>query len=314
MSSTSLSQSKIFFIFITLLLAGCSSLPSFQQPETATPTPIPTATSSPTLVPTNTPVALYHDAQDFFGNEFEITKDGHVIDKTIGKEIPGFTIIAFDEHKMMKPYKSETTWAWQRVYEFETDENFTVTGTKGDIKILPQSGLDMYAWEYIAGEFKRQKVEFIALNNSTVKFDGYSPQEVQYEIMNNSSTNPKYKVDSWQALQKMCNNLFGRRYINRHIHFTFGGMREPKDFGYALQVWGANYIPIINEDGTWTLIDTAEFAIVSLGDRNKGLLGWYGKEDKAEVRVVEGIWLDIPKYFNKYWETHEVTHDNTNVP
>lgn len=224
-------MNRILTIALLIALTACT-----------TPTPQVTVTSevtvtlppaSPTLEPTTTPETAIRpeiiEAQDFFGDGFEITPEGKVIDKDLGKEIPSFTIIPFNEKTMLPPYKKEVSWGWQRIYEFEDKPDFTVVGTEADIVVTEGDGLDMYAWEYKDGEFTRQKVKFVAPNNGTVEIEGYSPQEVQYMIITNSSIEPKYRVNSHEARRQMSIRYIPKKVINRIRYITYMNMLEPHD-------------------------------------------------------------------------------------
>ncbi len=298
-------------ILVTLLLLGCSDMPPSQQLETATPTPMPTATSSPTLVPTNTPVATYNDAQDFFGNEFEITNDGRVIDKTIGKEVPGFTIIPFDENMMIKPYKSETSWAWQRTYEFMDKKEFIVTGTKDDIKILPKSGIDMYGWIYETGEFKRQKIEFDTYGSpQKIQLDGYSSEEAQYLIMTNSTSNPTHQILPYRRiLIEMYQTLRPQFIVEEgvvRLYSRYSGIYQKMLFYGNCGPWGGNIIVTRNADNSWSKSLTSTFWVVPTEDRKRAFVLWFDSNDNKTLIPIEGFALDYPKYFNKHWSTDDI--------
>lgn len=182
------------------------------------------------------------EAQAFFGEGFEVTPDGKVIDKNLGTEIQGFTIVPFNEQTMIPPYGNEVKWGWQRVYEFEGNPEFTVVGTEADITIAEDGSIDMYAWEYKDGQFIRQKVEFAAPNNGTVELEGFSPQEVQQMIINNSSADPRYRVHGTEALRQMAIKYIPKVVIDRNVYTTYKNMLEPQDRVFYYQ--GNNFIPI----------------------------------------------------------------------
>ncbi len=247
---------------------------------------------------------MLDSAKNFFGEGFGITPDGKVIDKNLGTEIQGFTIVPFNEQTMIPPYGKEVTWGWQRVYEFEGNPDFTVVGTEADITITEDGGLDMYAWEYKDGEFARQKVEFAAPNNGTVELEGFSPHEVQYMIINNSSDDPKYKVNSFQARRSLGFNIQSE-VVNRTIYITHKGMWESIDDYYNW--YGNNFIPVLDTNGNWSKVETTEFMVFpEFKDRGKALVVWMGKDNKPIVVVMEGKYLEMPEYFNPYWKNHDI--------
>jgi len=196
---------RFLFALLAVILTACLSPSGSETPTPQATFTLPSPTNTPE--PTSTPEPVISpeiiEAQEFFGEGFEVTPEGKVIDKNLRKEIPSFTIVPFNENTMIPPYKEEVSWGWQRKYEFENKPDFTVVGTKADITITEEGGLDMYAWEYKDGEFTRQKVKFAAPNNGTVEIEGYSPQEAQYMIITNSSTDPKYRVNSHEARRQM---------------------------------------------------------------------------------------------------------------
>lgn len=207
---------------------------------TVTLTPAPTQSPEPALP------AEVVEAQKFLDEGFEVSPDGKVIDKTLGKEIVGLTIVPFDEKTMInrgRPTDPVPTWALQRVYEFEDKADFTVKMTQYDIKLLENSDIDMFGWVYENGEFTRQKVEFAAPNNGSVEIDGYSPEEVQYMIITNSSTDPEHRIASFPNLNKMVNEILNRRLIDHKDHIRYKGVDEIIVNGY---LWGKNFILFAN--------------------------------------------------------------------
>lgn len=293
---------------LAILLTACASQVAVIPEATATLTPLPTETSIPTATLTPAPVISpeIKDAQEFFGEGFEITADGKVIDKKTETEILGFTIVPFNEQTMIAPHGKEVTWGWQRVYEFEGKTDFTVVGTENDITITDTGGFDMYAWGYENGQFTRQKVKFAAPNNGTVELEGFSPQEVQEMIINNSSEDPKYRINSSEELRKLTFDI--PKIANGQIGYivNYKGMSEKIDRAVEKR-YGNTFIPVANPDGTWSNIDTALFMVYPrFTDRNKALVVWMDKNDKPVIVVMEGKYLDLPQYFNSYWRTRDI--------
>lgn len=247
-------------------------------------------------------------SQEFFGSGFEVKADGKLIDKTTGKEVPGFTIVTFNENTMINTGKVSDpvpTWTWKRVYEFKDKEDFTVYGTQYDTKILDNSGFDLYGSIYENGEFQRQLCEFAGPNGTTVKLECESPQEVQYEIMTNNSANPTHRIATIEALREMNSELLKVKIKDGKIYFTYGGMEEEK--GINDTIWGKNFIPVRNGDGSWSKVDTAEFLVHEIGDRSRAFVVWYDKNDQPVIIIIEGKYLDLPGYFNDYWKTHDIS-------
>ncbi len=301
----------ILFV-IALTLAACQSASQTSEVlETSevSPPPLPTNTPQPTETPQPQIPPEVAAAQEFFaGKGFEVTPDGKVIDQANGAEIAGFTVIPFDENTMInrgRPSDPKPTWALQRVYLFEDQENFTVNMTEYDLKV-EYGIIDMFGWVYENGEFTRQKVEFAAPNNGVVKLDGYSPEEVQYMIKNNSSTAPEHRVNNIQGRSKIASRFMGWRTekINGDwkIVYSYNGMREIFPLSHGM--WGSNVVPEL-VDKEWNEIVTSEYAIVAFKDRGKGLIAWYGENGKGHVYAVDGKWIDVPEYFNQYWKNHE---------
>lgn len=214
-------------------------------------------------------------------------------------------IVPFDEKTMInrgKPTDPAPTWVVQRIYEFEDKTDFTVNMTEFDITV-ENGKIDMFGWIYENGEFIRQKVEFAAPNNGAVKIDGYSPEEVQHMIMINSSDDPEHRIATLENLRKMSRELLKRDTRIDGAHYTYAGMDETNPSNY---IWGKNFVPVIDSNGSYIKNDTAEFLVVALGDRNKGLVCWYGEDDMPIVIAIESKYIDFPKYFNKYWETNDI--------
>ena len=283
------------------------ALPSANPTATQTPTPEPTPTQAPTETPTP---AEFKDAQAFLGDGFEVRPDGTVFDKTKNQEIPGLTIVPFNKDTMIKtggPSDPEPAWAWQRVYEFKDKKDFTVNGTAYDLQILPNSGLDMYAWKYEEGEFTREKIAFPTKTSKTIDMDAYSPSEVQYMIVTDSSTNPDNRG--------RCDLGFAR-VISRTVVYKKPINENGKWSGYITYsdmysklvsnqtMWGNNFIPTQDKNGNWQETGTATYLIYTMENRNMGLVVWYGKDDKPIVTAVEGKYIDVFSLFNLYWSSH----------
>lgn len=246
---------------------------------------------------------MVSSAQEYFGEGFEITPDGKVIDKVLGKEIPGFTIVPFNEQTMTPPYKKEVTWGWQRTYEFEGKTDFTVVGTEADVTVAEDGSLDMYAWEYKEGEFKRQNIEFAAPNGGTVEIEGFSPQEVQHMIINNSSDNPNYRINSFETARSLGTKI-PNKIINREVYFTHKGMLEKRS---AINYFINNFIPVVDNSGKWSAVDTTCFFVgASFKDRTKALVVWMDQNDNPVIVAMEGKYLEMPGYFNPYWKNHDI--------
>lgn len=297
-------MNKIFFLLLALILVACSTSPQVTVTSTVTITLTPFPTETP--LPTHTPEPpIYAEAQEFLGEGFEVTLDGKLIDKTNNKEISGLTIIPFDENKMAnrgRPSDPKPTWAIQRIYEFEGKTDFTVNITEYDIKI--EGGkIDMFGWVYENGEFSRQKVEFAAPNNGTIEIDGYSPEEVQFMIINNSSTDPRYRINSFQTVRDLSTKN-PNTIINREIYFTYKGMFEKR---HKIAYFYSNFVPTIDTNNTWSEVETTGFVVnVPFKDRSKAFVVWMGKDNKPVIVIVDGKYLDLPGYFNHYWQTHEI--------
>ena len=251
------------------------------------------------------PAEAVKSAQEYFGENFEITRDGKVIDKILGKEIQGFTIVPFNKQTMIPPYKKEVTWGWQRKYEFEGNPDFTVVGTEADVTVAEDGSLDMYAWGYKDGEFKRQKIEFAAANGGTVEIEGFSPQEVQQMIINDSSDDPKYKAYDNETLRQMSINHIPKDIVNKKGFTTFRGMWEPLDnYWYP---YGSNFIPTQDPNGEWQAIETTTFMVYpEFEDRSKALVVWMGADNKPIVVAIETKYAEMPQYFNPYWKKHDI--------
>lgn len=292
-----------FFLILAIVITACSTT-SPQVTVTlppASPIPEATATPQPQLAPE------VQEAQTFFEDKgFEVTPDGKIKDQATGTEIAGFTVVPFDKKTMInrkRPSDPDPKWAIQRIYEFEGKTDFTVNMTEYDITV--ENGvIDMFGWVYENGEFKRDKVEFAAPNNGTVEIEGYSPEEVQHMIINNSSNRDEDRILGFQALRKLSFNISGT-VINGIPHTTYKGMLEPMDFNVNL--YGTNFVPKMENTGQWSETKTATYLVYQeFTDRNKVLVVWMGRDNKPVITVMEGKWLDMPKYFNKYWETHDI--------
>lgn len=302
---------RSFLFALAIVLTACSTTPTqvTVTTEVTVTLPPPTNTPEPTSTPEPALPAEVVEAQKYFADKgFEITPEGKVIDKTLGKEISELTIVLFDENTMInrgRPSDPKPTWALQRVYEFEDKTDFTVKMTLYDITI-EDAKIDMFGWIYENGEFTRQTIEFSAPNNGIVEIEGYSPEEVQYMIMINSSINPEYRVNSPEALRQMAIKYVQKTPNGQDGYIiTYMGMAEPTD--RVFHRYGNNFIPVLNTDGSWSSVETTEFMVYpEFKDRNKALVIWIDKDDKPVIVVLEGKYLEMPKYFNKYWETHAI--------
>lgn len=269
------------------------------------PTPEPTVTPEPQIAPE------IEAAQEFFADKgFEITPEGKVIDQKTGTEIAGLTIVPFDEKTMInrkRPSDPDPKWAIERIYEFDVQgydkTEMTVNMTEYDIKV-EDGAIDMFGWTYKEGTFTRDKVKFAAPNNGIVELEGYSPEEVQYLIIKNSSNKDANRITGFQALRKLSFNVSGT-VVNGTPHTTYKGMLEPMDFNVNL--YGTNFVPKMEGNGQWSEIKTATYLVYQeFKDRNKVLVVWIDKNNNPVIVVMEAKWLDMPKYFNRYWETHDI--------
>ncbi len=248
---------------------------------------------------------LIKEVQKFFGEGFAVQPDGKVFDKTNNKEVPGLKIILFDENTIINTGKAtdpKPTWAWERTCEFEGKTDFKVTGTQYDLQILENSGLDMYAHEYKAGEFTRQKVEF----NNGVKMDAYSPQEVEYMIINNSSDLPEYRNDSYVSVSLMMDKILGSdKKSGQKRRVFYRGMNET-----VVDRWAANFIPKTNPNGTITEIQTSTFVVVTVEDKSKGLVAWYGADGKPVAVAIENKYNNAPYFFSLGFKGYSLKNYN----
>ena len=73
----------------------------------------------------------------------------------------------------------------------------------------------------------------------------------------------------------------------------------------ASKMWGNNYIPQQNLDGSWSKINTSTYAVLAMQDNTRALVVWYDSDNKLVAYAVEGVALDWPALFNLYWKTKD---------
>jgi hypothetical protein len=248
------------------------------------------------------------EAQKFFGEGFEITPDGKVIDKKLDKEIPGFTIVPFNEQTMIPPYGKEVTWGWQRVYEFEGKTDFTVVGTEANITVTENNGLDMFGWIYESGEFQRETKEFDAPNGSEVNIEIYNTLEAELMVATNSSENPVHRIDNFSSIRDMTDDVLeivSKRGTDQKwkLYITCLGMYQEISDGY----WATNQVPMVDNNGVTALINTTEYIVKPFKNRSLAAVGWYDINDAPKVIIVESnIGLDMPYIFNPFWKENPI--------
>lgn len=293
---------KIIFLILALILVACTPQVTVTSEVTVTLTPPPTETPTPT---STAEPSFYAEAQEFFGGGFTVTSDGKVIDKATNTEIEYFTVVPFNEKTMIdRKSRSEpaSTWALEINYLFENKENFKIYRTQYDLTI--EGGIiSTFGMDYVDGEIVRDGLEFAGRSEgSTVEIEEvHSPEEIMQMIINNSSTNPKHRINSTQTALDLTVNI-PHQVINREVYFTYEGMLEKRS---NTNYFYNNFIPVMNDDGTWSAVETTLFVIQpGFKQQDRAFVTWIGVDGKQVIVIMEGKYVGSIGFFNKYWQTH----------
>jgi hypothetical protein len=207
--------------------------------------------------------------------------------------------------------QADGSWLAERTYEFDGNPEFTITMEKDEIKLLPDGGLDLPAWQYHNGTLTRETVIYPVPKTEKFEETDLPLQSIPEMIEILRHETQKIKDANGGVLPEKYTEL-SSKHATRLLNYYYTGVGGRHNFEYQGRyfrislnphggnTWWENFIYIWDKTTSkYSKEPTIFYTWIAINkDGNYGWLALEDAGDKIQIYFIDKPYLNIESYMN----------------